>query len=124
MNKFLENNCGRCEHYIENFEFNILPGRCSVFDKFVGRFEVKPCFSEHKHSSIKVSNNTGLVPIDTKPVKEYMIVMDNPDDNIKLSIEQKNDNQDDYKIIYEYIRKQLKDVIQILDLSEVNEVKL
>ena len=109
MNKFLENNCGRCEHYIENFEFNILPGRCSVFDKFVGRFEVKPCFSEHKHSSIKVSNNTGLVPIDTKPVKEYMIVMDNPDD---------------YKIIYEYIRKQLKDVIQILDLSEVNEVKL
>lgn len=124
MNKFLENNCGRCKHYIENFEFNNLPGRCGIYDIFVGKSETKPCFIEKK-LDIKVSDKTDkLVPINSNPIKEYMIIMENPDDNVKVSIEQKNATQDNYKIIYEYIKRQLKDVIQIIDLSEINEVKL
>lgn len=119
------NKCGDCHFYEENYEFNTLPGRCKRLNKHVGKFEVHQCYLSPRHTSISITDSTKLVPIDSvsKKTKDYLVWLSGTN-NIIVSVEQKNDNQDDYDIIFEYIENKYGlckcRIISLNNLEKVN----
>lgn len=106
------NNCKNCR----NFDSVC---RCNKYNILIGKQAIMGgCFELNRKSSIKTTLPTNLF----LPVNKYVIWL-KEHDNIQISIKQISKNQDDYKILLDYIESKYgickMKIVQLKDITEI-----